>query len=377
VLAVRSRSLAISACVGGGATLVAGALVWACLPALTLTEASSDAGEPFCGDGVISPALGEECDPGPDASPAVLAVCGKCKVLCSAPQFEDSVSHHCYLPLTGNWTLQDAGAACEKSASAHVVRFVSENEVSLVDQQPGTTYWVGLMQSSLVDSGRWYPSEETLEPGWTAACPGCFAQVDAGATQIPEVPVIGDAGHIERRCVEAQPGSSNPLWMQATCTDTIGALCEREPVGTHTYVCPQGACFTVAATWSEKSYVLLAAPSSASAAPGACASIDAGLVVFESREEREQVGDEIGRQSVLDAGSDFWIGLSQGDAGVWKWARPDAGLKPQPWGIGEPNADAAPNARAFVLVQVGLLDSQLARAQVDAGEIHYDLCEVR
>jgi hypothetical protein len=362
---VRAGALSLSAAAG---VVIAGAIaiVSACLPDVEITPPAPAAAR--CGDGVISPDAGEECDLG-DAAPSATLCNAACQVECNlgpgSLPFVDPVSHHCYFSLA-NATETNAAAACEASG-AHVVRFVSEAEVSLVASNAGTTYWVGL-DDMMVGAPAWLPSESTDEPGWAPTCPGCFAHVEADAADIP---AAVDGG---RRCVEGATGSPAPLWSQTACKDVRLTLCEREPVGTRTVLCSPETCFTVAAT--QKHYVVTASRLDASAAAEACRAMDGGVVVFGSREEREQVGYEIGTETaLLPAKSDFWIGLSSSAAGAWAWDG-DGGLEPLPWAVGQP-AGSAFARRAYVLVAPGTLDSELARAQGDAGDQHYALCEIR
>jgi hypothetical protein len=376
VRAVRALALPVSAAVA-----VAIACVWACLPDLVIAPLPAPPG-PVCGDGVISPSAdgGEECDPGPDASSAAIEGCVHCQVACGSgeiPQIIDPRSHHCYFNIGDTHDSGAAASECE-ALSAHVVRFVSEAEVSLVDSYgPPSPYWVGL---KAVGSGTWLPLEATNEPGWNAECSGCFAQVDAGATFIPvgSDPLI-DVG----LCVVASFDPTVP-WNESICGGKDGGtfvretMCEREPVGTRTTVCPQGACFTVAQTQSAKSYVLIDTLLGSNDAVQACAALDGGLALFQSAEEREQVGYEIGTEHALDAGPrDFWIALSSPDGKVWAWDLDAGGVQPLPWATYQP-ADAGGPARAYVIVQPGL-DSELAfagSASDAGGQTHHPLCQI-
>jgi hypothetical protein len=352
------------------------ACVWACLPVLSITPPPPVG--PTCGDGIISPDAGESCDVGPDASLLALTACQSCTVKCGGDlPFLDRATHHCYFALPNTSEIDAAGASCEGNG-AHVVRFVGEDEVSLVasslvaDHATGP-YWVGLRD--LANDGNWLPSEATDEPGWSAQCPGCFAHVDAGAADIPALP---DGG---RRCVEGYvaDGSTVPDWRQTLCRG-LGrlTLCEREPIGTRTVPCQLGGmdagCFTVAATETEKSYALLPTKWSAADAVQHCSVFGGRLIVFRSREEREQVGLEIGTQNVLAGASDYWIGLAVGASGGWGWDGDAGGLDPPPWGLSQPPITV--NARAYVLVAPGAIDSELARAQMTPAETHYALCEL-
>jgi hypothetical protein len=354
------------------ASALAIACVWACLPTLSIVPPLPSG--PVCGDGVISPDAGESCDVGPDASLLALTACQSCTVTCGGSlPFLDPATHHCYFTLPNTSEVDAAGASCEGNA-AHVVRFVGEDEVSLVATHTTSPYWVGLRD--LANDGNWLPSEPTGEPGWSAQCPGCFANVDAGAADIATVP---DGG---RRCIEGYPatGNTTPVWRQTNCRgQSRPTLCEREPIGTRTVACQlggmQAACFTVAATQSVKSYALLPTKWSAADAVQHCSVFGGRLVVFQSREEREQVGSEIASQSAVPGANDFWIGLAISPSSSWAWDGDAGGLEPLPWGLSQP--PITNDARAYVLVSPGAIDSELARAQMTAAETHYALCELR
>jgi hypothetical protein len=338
--------------------------VWACLPNLEITQTSQPA--PYCGDGVIDPDAGEECDPGPDASSLLLQACPRCTVPCDGGDlpFKDPASNHCYFGLNNTSDIDAAGASCEANG-AHVVRFVSPNEVLLVASgSPYSELWVGLREAKT----RYLPSEPTSEPGWSPACSGCFAQVDDGG--IPPGASSNESGG----CIIAGPDAS-AAWTQSRCGGPEReTLCEREPVGTRSRPCPYGACFTVAATMASKHYVLFGARQSASAAFAECQTLGGQVAVFQSREEREQVGYEIARQSAIDGGAnDYWIGLGT-DAGVWVWDGPSRGLAPLPWAENQPSASDA-GLRAYVIVQPSILSSELAYAEATPEELHFPLCQ--
>jgi hypothetical protein len=174
-----------------------------------------------------------------------------------------------------------------------------------------------------------------------------------------------------------------PGWTQSICETRIDggrfgrlSICEREPIGTRTVPCSQGACFTVAATTNAattKHYVLFGVVADASAAVQACQTLggQAQLVVFQSPEEREQVGYELGRQTVISdgGGRDYWIGLGS-DGGLWTWDGP-GGIASPPWALNQPTDGGA---RAYVIVQPGTLSSELAIVAGPEDE-HYPLCQ--
>jgi hypothetical protein len=353
---------------------------WACLPDLEIAPPSQPS---FCGDGVINPDAGEECDPGPDASAAALLACpltpapgcqvGNCPSDGGTFAFSDPASHHCYFSMNDTTDITTAAAICVANL-AHVVRFVSAREVELVaPRAPTSPFWVGLRETAL-DSGSWVAPEPTDEPGWSQGCGGCFAQVNGGTIAPSTGPdPLANIGE----CVVAANDTST-LWTQSPCKAVSHeTMCEREPVGTRTTPCAYGACFTVAATVTSKRYVLYGSREPASGAISVCQTLGGQLAAFDSPEEREQVGYEIGRQTVIDGGSmgvgDYWIGLGS-DAGVWTWDGPQAGtLSPLPWAVGQPSASDA-GLRAYVTVQSETLNSELATVDTQ-GASHYPLCQ--
>ena len=99
----RARALSWSVGAVGSFVVVCAWAAWACLPDLEIAPPSQPS---FCGDGVINPDAGEECDPGPDASAAALLACpltpapgcqvGNCPSDGGTFAFSDPASHHCY-----------------------------------------------------------------------------------------------------------------------------------------------------------------------------------------------------------------------------------------------------------------------------------------
>jgi hypothetical protein len=380
---VRAIALSLSAAT---VAVIASAWAWGCLPDLVIASASAG---PVCGDGVITPFLadggpGESCDPGPDDSGTAAVFCKACRVACGAgyQPNADPLSGHCYFGAGGSSALDAAASACE-GVGAHVVRFVSDAEVGLVANiATESPFWVGL-KSEQANQAAWLPDERTNEPGWAPQCPGCFALVEAGATDIPN-----GGGTDVGLCVIAFSTPSSTTWTQSLCApvkkDDGGlsryTMCEREPVGTRTTACAGDACFTVAQTQAAKRYELVGERLGANDAVSRCAALGGALVTFGSAEEREQVGYEVGSESVLDAGSvDFWIGLSSRDGMTWSWDLGDAGLQPPPWGPGWPGVTTPPN-RAYVTLQQGTVGSELAQpgsaADASSPETHFPLCEL-
>jgi hypothetical protein len=362
---VRRTTALFFAAIAGVAT----GCVWACLPNLEITQPSQPA--PYCGDGVIDPDAGEECDPGPDASSVLLQACPRCTVPCDGGTFpfKDPASNHCYFGLNNTSDIDEAGASCEANGG-HVVRFVSQDEVLLVASgSPYSVLWVGLRE--VKTSGSYVPSEPTSEPGWSPVCGGCFAQVEDGG-----IPRGATANEIGECIIAGQDASA--AWTQSICAKASNfarqTLCEREPVGTRTTPCPYGACFTVAATTASKHYVLIGSRQTAGSAFSMCQTLGGQVAVFQSREEREQVGYEIARQTAIDGGAnDYWIGLGT-DGGVWVWDGPNGGLEPLPWAENQPSASDA-GLRAYAIVQPGIVSSELAYAEATPQELHFPLCQ--
>src|SRR5580658_9920803 len=133
--AQRARALSCSVAAVASFVAVCAWAAWACLPDLEIAPATQPS---FCGDGVINPDAGEQCDPGPDASPMALLACpltpmpgcqvGSCQSDGGTLPFSDPVSHHCYFSMNDTTDVTTAAAICEANL-AHVVRFVSEKEV--------------------------------------------------------------------------------------------------------------------------------------------------------------------------------------------------------------------------------------------------------
>jgi hypothetical protein len=357
----------------------------ACLPDLVV---AAEAGTgPSCGDGYIDPDAGEQCDPGPpSADSGAATACENCRVVCtvgSQATITDFSTDHCYYEPGPTTDEADSINVCE-SAGGHVVRFVSDNELTLVSNWAAEApFWVGIIfQGSTVPPG-WFPNEVTVEPGWDIDCPGCFA----GGGAIEKGDAAADIGKCVTGGVLADGGGS--AWSQSICSQSAAVtpfhrwtVCEREPVGTRTRACGANLCLTVAATQGVKRYVIVPTPMEANDAVIACAGQGGRLVVLGSAEEREQLGYEVGLQlqHALPATAALWIGLSTNlEDGGWGWDEPAAGMSP-PWGIGQPS-QSGPASRAYVLVepQQDILDSELARAgnASDAGgETHFPLCEV-
>lgn len=337
------RTLAIIA-LGAGA-----GLVFACLPELSAlkgAEGTTDAGdettavEPVnpCGDGFIDDDAGEECDPG-DAS----TTCVDCKVVCPAG-VKDDASLHCYFVAGDAATFPNAVSSC---TGGHVVTIGSEREAALVDSIASAPYWVGASYQGALGG---FGATVTTEPGFAldGGCTGCFAR-----------PLVTtDAGG---ECVIASDGG----WAVSPCFDASAAtICEREPGGQRSFFCQGPYCATVNGVAKRYLVFLKSLARTATEAAAACAEFEGGrLAVFESREEREKVVQEIlglGVEPPFEA----WIGLAN-DAGSWTWddgVSADDGGRPLPWGAGQPSTNAG---RAFMRINPAFYDSQLAQALDD------------
>jgi hypothetical protein len=350
------RLLAIAIAVAFGVSL-------ACLPELSaLKSAAADAADESsstpaastCGNGFIDDDAGEVCDPG--EAVATSTTCIDCLIQCTGGLI-DRESGHCYFLANTSATNEQAAEACK---GGHIVTIDSEHEAALVDSMTSLPYWVGYEKA-----GGGYRSVVPTEPGFTVdgGCPGCYVR---GLTS-------ADGG---AECVVAEDGG----WSLSACTGTTAAtICEREPLGKRSFFCHLGAtyCATTTKTVGKKRYLLYyvtSAVRSANAAAMECAQHDGGrLVVFESREEREQIVQELLRLEVETPFS-AWIGATN-DGGTWTWddGRPvDDGGLPSPWGTDQPNAA---KGRAFIRIGSAFLDSQLAQADGDDTVVRAFICE--
>jgi hypothetical protein len=350
----------------------------ACLPdlaAIPADEPLEAAVAPFegCGDGVIATLddggdAGESCDPGGDAQ---VPGCRGCRIACEGTL--DPESGHCYFVSGVDESYALAAARC-KAERAHVVTFASNDEISLVNDIASSGYWVGLsIQSADLLGAYGPPAERVEEPGFpvpsaasTAAsgpCEGCFGVgADAGVFPLAD-PADVDASS-EPSCVASQGGSA---WFRVPCDRkglTRTTVCEREPAGLRGKICGNdGICLTVARTAGVKTYLVTVSAADPETAATTCGFLDSGsLVVFDSREEREQLAHEIFAR-YPDNEQQLWIGLAA-DGGTWSW---DDGVsaadprRPPAWGNAQPAG--VTSARAFIRVNAGAAyDRQLAYA---------------
>ena len=353
--------------------LAALAVGGACLPdlaAIAADEAPAESGASFrgCGDGIIASLpdggdAGESCDPGPDAATG----CSGCQIACEG--VIDPKSGHCYFKGGDESSYESARARCN-AVRAHVVTFAGDDEVAFVRKNVAadeTGYWIGLLAIPALDV---YDSERPEEPAFPftpraspakkGPCDGCFGfGADAGVFPIADM----DASNLF--CVASRVDG----WSQVPCTAPAPrpTVCEREPVGVRALDdCIIGAfCFGVPKTSGEKTYVVLVSSADPDQAAETCAGLDGGsLVIFGTREEREQVAHEVLGRYVE---KELWIGLAA-DAGSWSWGdgvKDLGGGRPAPWGNAQPEGGAG--ARAFMRIALNSetrydYDTQLAYA---------------
>jgi hypothetical protein len=352
----------------------------ACLPELSPLppakeeESPVEASTPFngCGDGIIATSddggdAGESCDPGgitaagctPECSISCLGVIGP--------------SGHCYF-LTEPSDYANARNNCS-AAGGHVVTIGSEAEAALVGAfVDGGSYRVGLTLDNALFAA-YKPDLE--EPGWPQAqtsCSGCFAEGADDAGQFAEL--APDSG-LDHHCLVAAGGR----WLQVACDESdagIQTVCEREPIGQRSQPCGGPLCATLASTAGRKRYVISLSPATAEQADLSCSGYEGGsLVVFESREEREELAREI--RALLPALEQHpvvtaWIGLAKTDD-AWRWddGRPEDAGRPLPWA----NAQPAPasKGRAYMRLDVHAFDTQLAVAGDDDSTPRLFVCQ--
>jgi hypothetical protein len=352
--------------VSGSAAVLVGA---ACLPDLAAFPDEPEAGaiEPsassYCGDGVIETLedggdSGESCDPG-DASTST-AGCESCRITCSGTL--DRETGHCYFLADATTSNQDALEAC-RGAAAHVVTIGSEREARLLAEEVDAGgYWIGLAERIDLDENYWAPAGVD-EPGWPkdgTGCSGCYARTGDGGLFEPE-PV--DAGTAERSCLVAGGG----VWLEAACSGLARpTLCEREPLGSRLEPCGGALCMTLVSPDVDagaKRYVVWPSKTTAADAMKTCAASGGSLVMFDSREEREELMREVAQRLGTDDVR-IWIGLSRrGDTWTWDDGTPLDGGRPSPWGDRQP---AGQGGRAYVVLNDNRYDTQLAQTDEDA-----------
>jgi len=333
-----------------------------------------------CGDGTIDLTIGEECDPGLGALDAAAGGCSpSCKVLC--PGLKWTHNDHCYqFASTPAESFTDARDRCNAISNIdHVVTFASEDEYDKIaayaSGDDAGSFWVGIWQ----DTER-FDSVVSDEPGWSPACPGCYANTVDPTVPLPSRVVTPDAA--APMCVEAF-SDSRASWEELPCTGSheIHVPCEREPVGVHWTTCDAGICIALVATQKTKRYAYQAGSLAPAEAEARCQALGGSLVVLQSRDEREQLWVELTRLGA--APSRVWIGLSAADAGAdadagaatWLWDDGTAatgGAYPSAWGIRQPES----TGRAF-LEHSALhpIDDTLARTDPTVAVLPY-VCQL-
>lgn len=375
---LRAKRRLLKLALGVGVTAPAFMAAVSCLPDISTAkvspfDASGDLGPPpvtgsFCGDGLIDYDAGEHCDQG-DGAPG----CVSCQVTCDGG-LVDPVTDHCYFPLPATPAFASAQAACE-NAGAHLVTFASEDEYAKVatwkaGDRP-KEFWVGLQFEAPNDF-----KAVVAEPGWSGTCEGCFAHVDAGATNIPRQ--SRDAGGVKQTSCVLSTDVATP-WNTIPCDlgpIPLGVVCEREPPGTTAHTCGTvpGKCLATRGP-SPGRYIYFSLPATAQEAIDACKGIGATLVVFETREEREQVSRALSSFLGTSPTPQFWIGLSRVNNGVnavWTWANGTPATQlPSEW------ADDQPLGGTFAWISLpgSLFDTQLAHVDDGGAKIPY-VCEL-
>jgi hypothetical protein len=280
----------------------------------------------------------------------------------AATSFLDPASNHCYFVVPGgaSTSVDDSAQACA-AAAAHLVQIVSDREMGVVASgSPYDGYWIGLRKAVL--SASYTPVDTTtIEPGWTSTCSGCYGRIDA------------DAGGFE--CLTASK-VADADWSHMGCTQKPGSgkvtLCEQEPPGHRTAPCMgDKVCFSVPSTLAgvvggkTKRYVFVPSVITYADAVQTCGKLGASLLVYDSREEREEVA-----AAVASMATDFWLDLDRDKDAGWTW---DSGLDAsEVWGTNEPITRNG--THAYVVIGPGKLDSELAHVAGDS-EQHYVICQ--
>jgi hypothetical protein len=367
--------------------------VWACLPDLSpLPPAAPKA---YCGDGVIDwlkeGGIGEQCDPGEAGARGCTSVCS---VDCPSGGFLDPKTGHCYFLRDAKPSFKDAKSLCE-AEGAHIVTFSSDLEYeALHDWYVKATgvgdsyFWIGLEGDV---SDRVYNSSNPDEPGFgvpARACPGCFGRLPQNSDYFS----APDGSPPDRQlgCVAGVRVSKSLPWYQVLCANNrIGnnpnpisgaTVCEREPAGARARSCDGGQCIDLASTLSSKKYLFKSERAVASAAAAFCRTLPQGsLVMLDTREEREQLGREIGRLTPRDGQppSTFWIGLSTTNGSDWQWDDGSAASsRPPVWGDKEPRS-ASGAARAYIQIFATSYDTTLAHVDADPNSTRPYVCQYK
>ncbi len=356
----------------------------ACLPDLEVIPPIAPP-PPTCGDGIVDLDRGEQCDPG-DAGPKGANGCTSgCLVDCDGG-FIDPKTAHCYYWATSATSKDFAEHFCGGPPNGgHLVTFTSPEELAFVvaqaqgpkvrnapDAAIGYAAWSALrLAGPLNDDSGMTPSYiNDGELGWGRDCTGCWARIDdPDATVFPPRFDGGSTGE----CASWNR-STKPPWYTSVC-DLAQAvrpvLCEREPVGDFTRLCPDGTCISLGFTSGKKSYVVVRTPTAPDVAQSNCQKLNGRLVVLATREEREELFAAIEGLGVIDT----WIGLSRDSAtSPWKWEDgSDLSKYPLPWGDLEPRATDF--ARAYVTIDRARYDTRAAHAIDDSTAMRAYICE--
>ena len=365
----------------------------ACLPELSALgpdDASFETSTaPFkgCGDGVIATLddggdSGESCDPGGDAA---VPGCRACQITCEGTL--DPRTGHCYFAAGADTSYAAAQTRC-KAERGHVVTLASDIEAKLLEQVSANEsgYWVGLARDSVNLKGAYGPpAERTEEPGFPfpaatdpgaqGPCPGCFG-IGADGGTFPLADVDASDTTIDTSCVASRGGT----WFRVPCNGTISrpTLCEREPAGLRGQPCGNdGICFTVPQTSGDKTYLVSVSQTDSLTADTTCRFLDGGsLVVFDSREEREELAHEVVARNPFIP-QEVWIGL-HAEGGTWSWddgiVADEGGPRPLPWGNAQPPTSAT-SGRAFISVGGRAYDTQLAYADDGGMQQRFFICQ--
>lgn len=332
--------------------------VGSCLPDVTV-QGSTQARP--CGDGLVDPAAGEECDPGPDAGDGGVLGCGAdCRVRCSG--VIDPTTGHCYFTGSPTARVQAARDGCGQSG-AHLVAFQTSDELGFVESRVladagGAVLWVNLDRQDVDGAARWRP-DLAQEPGWSGACPGCYAKAAPDASAFANAD--GGPGGACVAWARAYPYA----WFAVPCDlglIPLSPVCEREPPGAFVRACEAGACLTASWTSHDRTYVYVPTPRSWADASAACASMSGPVgpgVLFVPHDAEERV--EVARAVIAGKGQAFWLGLSR-SSGAWTWSdgKSLASLVyASPWGDGAPEASGS---AAYVEVDTARYDVTLAHA---------------
>ncbi len=348
-----------------------------CLPNISTAGVApfdaGDAGNPptpsgFCGDGIIDFDAGEHCDPADGAAPG----CNACQIMCDGGLL-DPATDHCYLALPSVAKIEAARAECENTGG-HLVTFVSETEFANVLAWKKADFWVGLNLDTVAAPPTYVPFGSTvMEPGWSRNCDGCYAHVDGSARDIPRL--LPDASGPKPTCVLAR-AAIDQSWVTVTPDLGVGqaaVVCEREPVGTTARFCNQPTCVATRGTPPHR-YQYFPEAVTAQEAADRCTSNGARLVVFETREGREQLARELASFLPPAPIPEIWIGLVRGKGGTWAWADGAPVTQyPLEWGDNQPSG--ANTAFAYISLSTSAYDTQLAHADDGTTPRPY-LCEL-